>query len=322
MKPCVAVTRRLPEVVEAELDQNFDLRLNRPDTPFDASRLAALLQEADGILCTVTDRFDALMLAADSMRTKILANFGVGYDNIATDAARAAGLVVTNTPDVLTEDTADLVIALMLAVARRLGDGERLIRAGEWHGWGPTQLLGTRVHEKTLGIIGLGRIGRAVARRAAGGFHMHVLCHSRRPPDAATLASLGAEYCADLGDLLAQSDFVSVHTPATPETKYLIDSRRLAAMRQSAFLINTARGDIVDERALVEALSTHQIRGAGLDVYEREPRIARELLELDNVVLLPHLGSATVESRVAMGRRALENLRAFFAGRRPPDQVT
>jgi lactate dehydrogenase-like 2-hydroxyacid dehydrogenase len=322
MKPCVAVTRRLPEVVEAELDQNFDLRLNRPDTPFDASRLAALLQEADGILCTVTDRFDALMLAADSMRTKILANFGVGYDNIETDAARAAGLAVTNTPHVLTEDTADLVIALMLAVARRLGDGERLIRAGEWHGWGPTQLLGTRVHEKTLGIIGLGRIGRAVARRAAGGFHMRILCHTRRPPDAATLSSLGAEYCADLGDLLAQSDFVSVHTPATPETKYLIDSRRLAAMRQSAFLINTARGDIVDERALVEALSTHQIRGAGLDVYEREPRIARELLELDNVVLLPHLGSATVESRVAMGRRALENLRAFFAGRRPPDQVT
>jgi lactate dehydrogenase-like 2-hydroxyacid dehydrogenase len=322
MKPCVAVTRCLPEVVEAELAQEFDVRLNLLDAPFDASRLAALLQEADGILCTVTDRFDASMLAAGSMRTKILANFGVGYDNIATDAARAAGLVVTNTPDVLTEDTADLVIALMLAVARRVGEGERLVRAGEWHGWGPTQLLGTRVHEKTLGIIGLGRIGRAVARRAAGGFQMRILCHTRRPPDAATLASLGAEHCADLGDLLAQSDFVSVHTPATSQTKHLIDSRRLAAMRQSAFLINTARGDIVDERALAEALSTHQIRGAGLDVYEGEPRIARELLELDNVVLLPHLGSATVESRVAMGRRALGNLRDFFAGRRPPDQVT
>ncbi len=322
MKPCVAVTRRLPEVVETELAQDFEVRLNHPDTPLDASHLAALLHEADGILCTVADRFDASMLAAGSLRTKILANFGVGYDNIAMDAARAAGLVVTNTPDVLTEDTADLVIALMLAVARRVGEGERLVRAGEWHGWGPTQLLGARVHEKTLGIIGLGRIGRAVARRAAGGFHMRILCHTRHPPDLATLASLCAEYCADLGDLLARSDFVSVHTPATPQTKHLIDSRRMATMRPSAFLINTARGDIVDERALVEALSNRQIRGAGLDVYEREPRIARELLELDNVVLLPHLGSATVESRVAMGRRALENLRAFFAGGRPPDQVT
>jgi lactate dehydrogenase-like 2-hydroxyacid dehydrogenase len=321
MKPCVAVTRRLPEEVETELTQDFDARLNLRDTPFEASRLAALLQEADGILCTVTDRFDASMLSAGSMRTKILANFGVGYDNIATDAAHAAGLVVTNTPDVLTEDTADLAIALMLAVARRVAEGERLVRADEWHGWGPTQLLGTRVHDKTLGIIGLGRIGRAVARRAADGFHMPILCHTRRPPDAATLASLGAEYCADLGDLLARSDFVSVHAPATPETRHLIDSRRLAAMRQSAFLINTARGDIVDERALVDALSTHQIRGAGLDVYEREPKIERALLELDNVVLLPHLGSATLESRVAMGRRALENLRAFFAGRLPPDRV-
>ena len=321
MKPCVAVTRRLPEAVETVLAQDFDVRLNLHDTPFEASRLAALLQEADGILCTVTDRFDASMLSAGSMRTKILANFGVGYDNIATDAARAAGLVVTNTPDVLTEDTADLAIALMLAVARRMGEGERLVRDGKWHGWGPTQLLGTRVHDKTLGIIGLGRIGQAVARRAAGGFHMRILCHSRRPPDAATLTSLGAAHCSDLGDLLAQSDFVSVHTPTTPQTRHLIDSSRLAAMRPSAFLINTARGDIVDERALVQALSTNQISGAGLDVYEREPRIARQLLDLDNVVLLPHLGSATVESRVAMGRRALENLRAFFEGRGPLDQV-
>ncbi|NNG16748.1 MAG: D-glycerate dehydrogenase [Gemmatimonadales bacterium] len=322
MKPCVAVTRRLPEVVETELAQDFDVRLNSPDITFEPSRLAALLYEADGILCTVTDRFDGSMLSAGSLRTKILANFGVGYDNIETEAARAAGLVVTNTPDVLTEDTADLAVALMLAVARRVGEGERMVRSGEWHGWGPTQLLGTRVHGKTLGIVGLGRIGHAVARRAAVGFHMRILCHTRHPPDRETLDSLGAEYCADLDDLLARSDFVSVHTPATPETRHLIDSRRFATMRQSAFLINTARGDIVDERALIEALSTRQISGAGLDVYEQEPSIARGLLELDNVVLLPHLGSATVQSRVAMGRRATENLRAFFAGRPPPDLIT
>jgi lactate dehydrogenase-like 2-hydroxyacid dehydrogenase len=322
MKPCVAVTRRLPDLVETELARDFDVRLNIADTPLEPPRLAVLLREVDGILCTVTDRFDASVLSGGAVRTKILANFGVGYDNIAIAAARSAGLVVTNTPDVLTEDTADLAIALMLAVARRAGEGERMVRAGEWHGWGPTQLLGTRVHGKTLGIVGLGRIGQAVARRAVGGFHMPILCHTRRPPDRAMLDSLGAEYCADLDDLLERSDFVSVHTPATPETRHLIDSRRLAAMRESAFLINTARGDIVDERALLQALATRHIGGAGLDVYEQEPSIAAGLLELDNVVLLPHLGSATVESRVAMGRRAMENLRAFFAGRRPPDQVT
>ncbi len=321
MKPRVAVTRRLPEVVEAELARDFDVRLNPGDTPLTSEDLAALLREMDGILCTVTDRFDAAMVSAGGFRTRILANFGVGYDNIATAAATAAGLVVTNTPDVLTEDTADLTLALMLAVARRMGEGEREVRAGRWRGWGPTNLLGARVHQKTLGLVGLGRIGQAVARRAARGFHMRILTYSRRAPDPAVLEALGATHVPRLDDLLAQSDFVSLHCPATPETRHLIDEPRLLAMRPNAFLINTARGDIVDEQALVQALASGRIAGAGLDVYRDEPHVSQALLEMDHVVLLPHLGSATVETRIAMGRRAAGNLHAFFSGRTPPDRV-
>jgi len=321
MKPRVAVTRRLPEIVEAELARDFDVRLNPGDVPLTSEDLAALLREMDGILCTVTDRFDAAMIAAGGIRTRIVANFGVGYDNIATAAAMAVGLVVTNTPDVLTEDTADLAMALMLAVARRLGEGEREVRAGHWRGWGPTHLLGSRVHQKTLGIVGLGRIGQAVARRAGRGFQMRVLTHSRRAPDPAVLQTLGATHVPRLDDLLAQSDFVSLHCPATPDTRHLIDEQRLAAMRPGAFLINTARGDIVDEPALVRALAAGRIAGAGLDVYRDEPHVSRALLDMDHVVLSPHLGSATVETRIAMGRRAAGNLRAHFSGRPPPDRV-
>ena len=321
MKPRVAVTRRLPEIVEAELGRDFDVRLNPSDVPLTAEDLAALLREMDGILCTVTDRFDSAMISAGGSRTRILANFGVGYDNIATRAATAAGLVVTNTPDVLTEDTADLTMALLLAVARRMGEGEREVRAGRWRGWGPTHLLGARVHQKTLGIVGLGRIGQAVARRAGRGFQMRILTHSRRPPDPAVLEALGATHVPRLDDLLTQSDFVSLHCPSTPETRHLIGEQRLQAMRPNAFLINTARGDIVDEQALVLALAAGRIAGAGLDVYRDEPHVNPALRDLDQVVLLPHLGSATVETRIAMGRRAAGNLRAFFSGHTPPDRV-
>jgi len=320
MKPRIAVTRRLPEIVEKELARDCDLELNLNDTPYEASRLLALLQEADGIVCTVTDRFEGSMFSGP-LRAKILANFGVGYDNIAVDAAKAAGVAVTNTPDVLTEDTADLTMALILAVARRMGEGERTVREGRWRGWGPTHLLGSRIHGKTLGIVGFGRIGQAVARRAARGFDMAILAHSRRSPDSATLESLGASYLPRLEELLARSDFVSLHCPATPDTKNLLDGPRLAAMRPTAFLINTARGDIVDEEALVLALTGGTIAGAGLDVYRDEPHVSRALRDIEQVVLLPHLGSATVETRVAMGRRAAENLRAFFAGQPPPDRV-
>jgi lactate dehydrogenase-like 2-hydroxyacid dehydrogenase len=261
------------------------------------------------------------VLAAQPLRTRILANYGVGFNHIDTAAAQARGLVVTNTPDVLTDDTADDAVMLMLMVARRAGEGERQVRAGAWTGWRPTHLLGTRVSGKTLGLIGLGRIGRAVAHRAHHGFGMRVLFHDPVPPPVAVLAELGAEPRASVDDVLREADFVSIHSPATPATRHLIDARRLALMKPGAFLINTARGDIVDEAALVAALKRGTIAGAALDVYEREPEVTRDLLAMEQVVLFPHLGSATSETRVAMGLRALENLKAFFAGLPPRDRV-
>jgi lactate dehydrogenase-like 2-hydroxyacid dehydrogenase len=261
------------------------------------------------------------VLAAQPLRTRILANYGVGFNHIDTAAAKARGVVVTNTPDVLTDDTADDAVMLMLMVARRAGEGERHVRAGAWTGWRPTHLLGTRVSGKTLGLIGLGRIGRAVAQRARHGFGMRVVFHDPSPPPAGVVAELGAEPRASVEDVLREADFVSIHSPATPDTHHLLDARRLALMKPGAFLINTARGDLVDEAALVAALERNTIAGAALDVYEREPEVPRDLLALEQVVLLPHLGSATSETRVAMGVRALENLRAFFAGLPPRDRV-
>src|SRR5439155_578118 len=252
------------------------------------------------------------------LRTKILANFGVGFNHIDVAAAKARGLVVTNTPDVLTDDTADDAVMLMLMVGRRAGEGERHVRAGAWTGWRPTQMLGTKVSGKTLGLIGMGRIGRAVARRAHHGFGMRVIFHDLYPPPAELVAKLGAVAKRTIEDVLREADFVSLHSPATPETHHLINAARLELMKPSAFLINTARGDIVDEAALVAALKARRIAGAALDVFEREPQVSPELLTMENVVLLPHLGSATQETRVAMGLRALENLKAFFSGAAPP----
>ena len=320
-RPTVVVTRRLPAPVEQRLAAQFDARLNRDDHPFSAAELQHALRDADALLPTVTDRLNAEVLATEPLRAKILANYGVGFNHIDVNAAKTRGLVVTNTPDVLTDDTADDAVMLMLMVARRAGEGERQVRAGAWTGWGPTHLLGTKVSGKTLGLIGLGRIGRAVARRAHHGFGMRVIFHDPYPPPPAVTAELGAEPKLSVDEVLREADFVSLHSPATPETRHLIDARRLALMKRGAFLINTARGDIVHEAALVDALQRGTIAGAALDVYEREPQLTPELRTLENVVLLPHLGSATAETRAAMGLRALENLTAFFAGAPPRDRV-
>ncbi len=315
------MTRRLPAPVEEQLAREFDARLNADDHPFTPAELQDALRTADALLPTVTDRLSADVLAAEPLRARILANYGVGFNHIDIAAAKARGLVVTNTPEVLTDDTADDAVMLMLMVARRAGEGERHVRAGAWTGWRPTHMLGTKVSGKTLGLVGMGRIARAVARRAHHGFGMRVIFHDPYPPPPAVAAELGAEPRASVDDVLREADFVSLHCPATPETRHLLDARRLALMRRSAFLINTARGDVVDEAALVAALERGTIAGAALDVYEHEPRVHPALLRMENVVLLPHLGSATVETRVAMGMRALENLRAFFAGAAPRDRV-
>ena len=315
------VTRRLPTAVEEQLSRQFDAQLNTADRPFDATGLQHALRSADAVLCTVTDRLTADVLSAEPLRARILANFGVGFNHIDLAAAKARGIVVTNTPEVLTDDTADDAVMLMLMVARRAGEGEREVRAGGWTGWRPTHLLGTKVSGKTLGLVGMGRIARAVARRAAGGFGMRILYHDPVAPPADALAGMNATAAASVDAVLRDADFVSLHCPATPETRHLIDARRLALMKPSAFLINTARGDVVDEAALVAALRAGTIAGAGLDVYEREPTVTPALLAMENVVLLPHLGSATQETRVAMGMRAIENLTAFFAGTPPRDRV-
>jgi lactate dehydrogenase-like 2-hydroxyacid dehydrogenase len=320
-RPSVVVTRRLPEAVERELMRDFEARLNPEDRPLGAEGLTEAMRSADGVLTTVTDKVTAEVLSAEPRRAKIVANFGVGFNNIDVEAAKSRGVAVSNTPDVLTDATADLAITLLLMVARRTGEGERHLRGGHWTGWRPTHMMATHVTGKTLGLVGMGRIARAVAQRAHHGFGMKVIYHDPFPPPADVAAALGAEPRAELDAVLREADFVSLHCPATPETRHLMNRERLALMRPDAFLVNTARGDVVDEGALVEALQQKKIAGAGLDVFEREPEVTRALLSMENVVLLPHLGSATTETRVAMGMRALENLRLFFGGKPLRDRV-
>jgi len=255
------------------------------------------------------------------MQAKLIANFGVGFNHIDLEAAKKHGLVVTNTPEVLTDCTADLAMALILAVARRIGEGEREVRAGKWTGWRPTHMTGTKVTGKTLGVVGFGRIGQALARRAHHGFGMTILFHDAYKPHPDAVRAVQATPCDSVEELLGRSDFVSLHCPATPDTIHLMNTERLAQMQPHAFLINTARGDVIEEAALIEALNRKQIAGAGLDVFEKEPKISDGLVALDNVVLLPHLGSASMETRVAMGMKVVENARAFFAGKPPPDRV-
>ncbi len=317
-KPLAIVTRRWPTAVEARLADAFDVRLNADDRPFSADELRAALSEADALCATVTDDLSAQVLGA-GRRTRIIGNFGVGVNHIDLGAARAQGIAVTNTPDVLTECTADLAMALLLMSARRTGEGERELRAGGWSGWRPTHLTGTRVWGKALGIVGMGRIGIAMARRAHRGFGMRILCFNRSRVPGAVLRELAAEQVDSLDELLPRVDFLSLHCPANPESHHLIDADSLARMRPGAHLINTARGSVVDEAALAEALVLGVITGAGLDVYEAEPKVHPGLLASDKVVLLPHLGSGTQATREAMGMRVLDNLKAFFAGEKPPD---
>jgi lactate dehydrogenase-like 2-hydroxyacid dehydrogenase len=320
-KPRVVLTRRWPAEVEAEIAAEFDAVFNEHDVPLDAAALGAAMGDCDALCPTVSDRIDATVLAATPRRARLVANYGVGFNHIDIAAARAAGIAVSNTPEVLTDCTADLALTLMLAVARRAGEGERELRRGDWTGWRPTHLLGTRVSGKVLGLAGFGRIAKAVAHRAHFGFGMRILFHDPMPQPPALVAALGATACDSLEDLLRQSDFVSLHCPAGPATYHLLDAARLSCMPRHAYLINTARGDVVDQEALAVALRQGTLAGAGLDVFEGEPRIPPALLGLENAVLLPHLGSASRETRIDMGRRVLANLRAFFAGSALPDRV-
>ncbi len=319
-RPRIWCLHRLPRTVEARLDAGFQMEWSRDDDGVAVEELVARAGDFDGLVTTVTDPVPAAVFAAPGRQVRIVANYGVGVDRIDLDAARAAGVVVTNTPGVLTDCTADLTLGLILMTMRRLGEGERLLRAGQWTGWRPTHHLGRRVSGKTLGIIGMGRIGQAVAARARYGFGMSILYASRTPLAPQAEADLGAVRC-DVDELLERSDIVTLHVPATAETIGMLDARRLGLMRPDAVLINTARGSLVDETALAAALASGRLAAAGLDVFSREPEIPSALLDLDNVVLLPHLGSATDETRTAMGMMVADNLDAFFSGSPPPHRV-
>lgn len=321
MKPRVLVTRRWPQTVEQRMAQVFDLTLNPSDKPMSASDLQAAMGAFDAILPTVTDCLPGAVFDHPSMRTRILANYGVGFAHIDIEAAKSRNIAVTNTPDVLSECTADIAMTLMLMVARRAGEGERELRAGQWSGWRPTHLIGTKVSGATLGIVGFGRIGQAMAQRAHFGFGMKILVQNRSAVPEQVLAHYGAVQVTSLEHLLPQCDFVSLHCPGGVANRHLINSRMFDLMRLGAFLINTARGEVVDEHALAQALSSGTIGGAGLDVFEREPSVSEALLGADNLVMLPHLGSATRETREAMGFRVLENLSDFFDGKTPRDRV-
>ncbi|PWK76898.1 D-glycerate dehydrogenase [Aminobacter sp. AP02] len=321
MKPRVIVTRRWPAAVEHILAERFDTTFNQGDAPLGPTELKAAFLNFDAILPTVSDKLPASVFPVSDIRTKILANFGVGFSHIDTDAARTRGIVVTNTPGVLTDCTADIGMSLLLSVARRAGEGERQLRAGQWTGWCPTHMIGTKVTGKTIGIIGMGRIGKAMAKRAHFGFDMDVVFYNRSKVDDEETRAMGARQMATIEEVLAVADFVSLHCPGGAENRHLINAERLAAMKRGAFLINTARGDVVDQKALVAALDGGTIAGAGLDVYDGEPDVPGALMRMENVVLLPHLGSATEETRVAMGMKAVDNLTAFFEGSALPDKV-
>ena len=320
-KPTILVTRRLTADVEERLQSEFGVLHLGVQTGNSADEIEEHLGSVDAICPTVADRIDRKLLQAAGSRLRMVANFGVGYNNVDVATARDLGITVTNTPDVLTESTADLAMMLMLMAARRAGEGERLCRSGRWNGWEPLQLLGQDVSGKTLGLVGFGRIARAVARRAYDGFTMRILIYTRSTVDRALLERYDARQCDDLDELLAASEFISLHCPSTPDTHHLMDQVALNRMRQGSILINTARGDIVDDAALANALTNGTLGAAGLDVYEQEPAIEPRILNLENVVLLPHLGSATRATRSAMGHRMIDNLVDFFAGRVPRDRV-
>lgn len=319
-KPIVVVSRKLPDVIETRMMELFDARLNVDDHPMTKAELIEAVKTADVLVPTVTDRIDAAIMSQAGPNLKLIANFGTGVDHIDLASARQRGITITNTPGVLTEDTADMAMALILAVPRRVSEGERLIRSGDWKGWGPTFMLGHRIWGKRLGIIGMGRIGQAVARRAKA-FGMSIHYHNRKRVHPDIEGELEATYWESLDQMLARMDVVTVHCPHTPATFHLLSARRLELLPKHAYVVNTARGEIVDENALTRMLVRGDLAGAGLDVFEHEPAVNPKLLALNNVVLLPHLGSATIEGRVDMGEKVLINIKTFADGHQPPDRV-
>jgi len=320
-KPKVFVTRKWPASVEAKLKELYDVTLNEEDRPLTADELKQALQHYDAVCPTVCDSLTADILNVADKRCKILGNFGVGYNHIDVEAAKQQGLIITNTPGVLTHSTADVAMTLLLMTARRGAEGDRLVRAKRWTGWCPTHMLSSDVTGATLGLIGFGRIAQAMAKKAHHGFGMKIVFFNPSPANDYIVEDLNATRCQTIEQLLQVSDFVSLHCPGGPATKHLINAERLKLMKPSAHLINTARGDVVDSQALIDALKNNTIRGAGLDVYEGEPNVPEGFLTLENVALLPHLGSATLGTRTAMGEKVLANLAAYFAGEPLPDRV-
>jgi len=319
-KPRVIVTRRLLPETEARMAELFDLVRNDDDHAFTRDELAAAMADADVLVPTVTDAIDADLIAGAPERLRLIANFGAGIDHIDVAAARTRKIMVTNTPGVFTDDTADMTLALILSVTRRLNYGGRILRNGQWTGWSPSSLLGHRVGGRVLGIVGMGRIGQAVAHRARA-FGVSVVYHNRHRVPEALETMLGARFEPDLDALLGVTDILTLHCPATPETRHLIDARRIALMKPGAFIINTSRGAIVEEEAMIEALVSGHLGGAGLDVFEHEPVVDQRLRDHHNVAILPHMGSATIEGRVASGEKVIANIRFWADGHRPPDQV-
>ena len=320
-KPKVLITRRWPESVEKQLQQLYDVQLNQDDRPLTADELKFALQNFDAVCPSVCDSLTAEVLNVPNKRCKILGNFGVGYNHIDIATAKQQGLIVTNTPGVLTESTADIAMTLLLMSARRGAEGDRLVRAGQWSGWNPTHMLSSDVTGASLGLIGFGRIAQAMARKAHHGFGMKIFYVKPSPADQALVDDLQAIRCETIEALLPQCDFVSLHCPGGTETRHLINETTLNLMKPTAHLINTARGDVVDSQALIKALQENRIAGAGLDVYENEPHINPGFLTLENVSLLPHLGSATLSTRTAMGEKVLKNLVAYFSGACLPDRI-
>lgn len=319
-KPAVIVTRRLLPAVESRMDELFNVSLNPTDAPLNRQQLIAAMRNCDVLVPTVTDRIDAEMLAAAGDRLKLIANYGAGTDHIDLAAAKARKIMVTNTPGVFTDDTADLTMALILLVPRRFGEAARTLASGQWEGWAPSTLLGHRLGGKVLGIVGMGRIGQAVAHRARA-FGLSVVYHNRHRLPEALENMLGVRYEPELDTLVREADILSLNCPSSADTHNLIDGRRIALMKPEAYLINTARGDLVDEAAMIDALESGRLGGAGLDVFSNEPAVNPRLLALPNVVLLPHVGSATFEGREASGERVIANIRFWADGHRPPDQV-
>ena len=318
--PKVIVTRELADAVMDRMEQLFDVTLNRADTPYSRDQLAEAMRSCDVLVPTVTDDIDAALIEQAGERLRLIANFGAGVNHIDLKACRKRDIIVTNTPGVLTEDTADMAMALIISVPRRLAEGEKLVRSGQWKGWSPGGMLGHRIGGKALGIIGMGRIGQAVARRARA-FGLSIHYHNRNRLPKVVEAELGAQWHPNLDEMLANIDILTLHTPRNADSENLLSAERIALLRSHVYVINTSRGGIVDEEALIDALESGRLAGAGLDVWRHEPEIDPRLLALPNVVMTPHMGSATYEGRMASGEKVITNIRVWADGHRPPDQV-